>query len=144
MKLHYTTLANQDQPYKGQTHIQTPELIRYLTHVFPAIPPVLTQHITIDFQLSQGAWNKLNSQITEMAETNKLLKRAVKNTYGKVNSIPNPPPKKASNTTKNCHESRQNSKVNLQKDHGRTTKTLTKPLKGKLLKLITKTPHPIH
>ena len=33
-----------------------------------------------------------------MAETNKLLKRAVKNTYKKVNCIPNPPPKKASNT----------------------------------------------
>ena len=66
----------------------------------PVRPPVLTQQITTDFQLSQEAWNKLNSQITDMEETNKLLKRAVKNAYKKCYRIPNPPPKKASSTTK--------------------------------------------
>ena len=35
-----------------------------------------------------------------MAETNKLLKKTIKNTYNKVNCISNPPPNKASNTTK--------------------------------------------
>ena len=33
------------------------------------------------YQLSQEAWNKLRSQMSEMAEINKLLKQAVKNTY---------------------------------------------------------------
>ena len=48
--------------------------------------------------------------MTEMAETNKLLQKAIKNTYKKVNSIPNQPPKKASKTTK-TRESRQNSQI---------------------------------
>ena len=48
-------------------------------------------HQTTDCELSKEAWNKLSSQMTEMAETNMLFKRAVKNTYKKVNSIPNPP-----------------------------------------------------
>ena len=38
--------------------------------------------------------------MTELAEANVLLNRAVKKAYKKVNSIPNPPPKEASNTTK--------------------------------------------
>ena len=66
-------------------------MIRYPTPMSPVRPPVLTQQITADFQLLQEALNKLSSQMTEMAEPNKLLKRAVKNTYKKVNSIPNPP-----------------------------------------------------
>ena len=36
--------------------------------------------------------------MSEMAETNKLLKRAVKNTYKKLTSILKQPPKKTSNT----------------------------------------------
>ena len=36
--------------------------------------------------------------MTEIAETNKLLKRVVKNTYKKLNSTPNLPHKKACNT----------------------------------------------
>ena len=47
----------------------------------PTIPPVLTQQITADFQLSQEAWKQLNSQINEMVETNKLFKKAVQGTY---------------------------------------------------------------
>ena len=61
----------------------------------PARPPVLTQHITVDFQLLQEAWNKCNSQVTEMSETNKLSKRALKNAYKKVNRIPHPPLRKS-------------------------------------------------
>ena len=92
-------MANQDQAYKGQTYIQTAELIKYPTPTTPVRPPVLIQQIT-DFHLSQEAWNKISSKMTEMEETNKLLKKEIKKTYKKVNTIPNPPPKKASNTTK--------------------------------------------
>ena len=63
-------MANQDQTYKCQTHSQTPKAIRYPTHMSPVRPSVLTQQITTDFPLSQEAWNKLSSQMTEMAETN--------------------------------------------------------------------------
>ena len=54
-------MENQDQTYKGQTHIQIAEPIRYPTHISPVRPPILTQQITTDFQLSQEAWNKLSS-----------------------------------------------------------------------------------
>ena len=132
-------MANEDQTYKGQTNIQTPEPIIYPTPMSPARAPVLTKQITADFQVSQEVWNKLRSQMTEMAETNKLVKRAVKNTYNKVNSIPNPPPLKASNTTK-IHKKIEK-KLNLQTNHISTAMTLTGLLKVKLLKLITrKTP----
>ena len=53
----------------------------------PAKPPALTQQITAYFQLSQETWNKLSSQMREMAETNKLLKRTGKNTYKKLTTI---------------------------------------------------------
>ena len=36
---------------------------------------ILTQQITADFQLSQESWKQLSSQMNEMVETNKLLKR---------------------------------------------------------------------
>ena len=88
------TMATQDQTYKGQTNIQTLEPIRYPSHMSPARPPVLTQQITADFQLLQEAWNKLSSQMSGMAETNKLLKRAFKNTYRKLTCILKPPPSK--------------------------------------------------
>ena len=92
-------MPNQGQAYKGQTYTQTAESIRYPTPITPVGLPVLTQQIPTDFQLLQEAWNKLSSQMTEMAETNKLSKKAIKNTK-KVNSIPNPTPKKVSNTKK--------------------------------------------
>ena len=38
-------------------------------------PPILTQQITADFQLSQKAWKQLSGQINEMVETKKLLKK---------------------------------------------------------------------
>ena len=70
-------MATQHQTYKGQTNIQTTEPISYPTPMSPARLPGLTQQITVDFQLSQQAWNKLSNQMTKMAETNKSLKRAV-------------------------------------------------------------------
>ena len=63
-------MANQAQTHNGPTNIQTIELIRYLTPTSPARLPVLRQQITADFQLSQEAWNKLRSQMNEVAETN--------------------------------------------------------------------------
>ena len=76
-------MANQDQIYNHQAYTQTAEPIRYPTPISAVRPPVLTQQITADFQLSQEAWNKLSSQMTEMAETNKILKKAIMNTYKK-------------------------------------------------------------
>ena len=61
------TMATQDQTYKDQTNIQTTEPIRYPPSVSPVRPPVLTQQITAYFQLSQEAWNKHSSQMSEMA-----------------------------------------------------------------------------
>ena len=60
-------MANQGQTYKGQTNIQTTELIRQTTPIYPVRLPVLTQQITVDLQLLQEAWNKPSSQMGEMA-----------------------------------------------------------------------------
>ena len=57
-------MANQDQTYEGQNYSQAAEAIRYPTPITPARPPVLTQQITTDVQLSQEAWNKLSSHMT--------------------------------------------------------------------------------
>ena len=46
-----STMANQDQTYKGYTNSQIPEPIRYPTPMSKTRPPVLTQQITTDFQL---------------------------------------------------------------------------------------------
>ena len=89
-----------NQAYKGLAHAQIAEPIWCPTPISPVRSPVLKQQITTDYQHSHAAWNKLSSQMTDLAETNKLLKKAIKNAYKKVNSIPNPHPKKASNTTK--------------------------------------------
>ena len=40
-----------------------------------------------DFQLSQEAWNKLSTQMNEMAETNTLLKKTVKITYKRLTNV---------------------------------------------------------
>ena len=53
-----------------------------------------------DVQLSQVAWNKLSSQMNEMAEMNKLLKKVVKSTYKKLTSAPKQYPKKTPNNMK--------------------------------------------
>ena len=75
------TAANQDQTHNSPTKIQPIEPIRYPTLISPTRPPILTKKITADIQLSQEVWNKLSNQMNEMAETNKLLTKVVKNTY---------------------------------------------------------------
>ena len=62
------TTANQDPTHNGPTNLQTIELIRYPTPLSPARPPILKQQIMANFQLAQEA------------ETNKLLRKAVKST----------------------------------------------------------------
>ena len=51
----------------------------------------------IDFQHSQEAWNQLSSQMNEMAETNKLLKKAVWSTYKTVTTDQKQNPKTSNN-----------------------------------------------
>ena len=75
------TMANQDQTHNGPTNIQTIEQIKCPIPLSQTRLHVLTQHITADFQLPQEAWNKLSSQMYEMAKTNKLLKKAVTSIY---------------------------------------------------------------
>ena len=81
----------------GLTNLRTVQLIRYPTAISPTRPPMLTQQIMADFQLSQEAWNKLSSQMNEMAELNTFLKKAVKSTYKKLTSVPKQYPKKTPN-----------------------------------------------
>ena len=64
--------ASQYQIHNCPTNSQTIELIRYPTPISPTRSPILTQQITAEI------WNKLSSQMNEVAETNKLLKKAVK------------------------------------------------------------------
>ena len=45
-----STMANQDQTYKGPINIQMTELVRYPTPMPSTRLPVLKQHITVDFQ----------------------------------------------------------------------------------------------
>ena len=52
------------------------------------------------FQLSQEVWNQLSSQMNEMVETNKLLKKAVQVTYKKLTTVQNQNPKKLTNLEK--------------------------------------------
>ena len=53
----------------GPLSSQIVEAIRYLTAILPTRPPILSQQIMANFQLSQEALNKIISQINEMAET---------------------------------------------------------------------------
>ena len=54
---------------------------KYPTTMSPTKPPILTQKITADFQLSQEAWKQVSSQMNKIVETNKLSKKAVQGTY---------------------------------------------------------------
>ena len=98
----------------------------------PSETSVLIQQMTTYFQLSQEAWNKLSSQMSEMAETNKILKRGVKNTYKKVNSITNPTPKKVSNTAKT--PKKVNKTVKFAGKSKKDSKDCTKTSKSKTVK----------
>ena len=54
-----STMENQDQTCKGQTHIQTAETISHPSTMSPARPTVLTQQITTDFLKLVGIlWNR--------------------------------------------------------------------------------------
>ena len=64
--------------YKNIHNTLPVSLIKYPTTILPTKPPNLTQEITADFQLSQEAWKQLSSQMNEMVETNKLLKKVVR------------------------------------------------------------------
>ena len=74
-------MANQDKDYKCQTYTETTDPIRYPTPISQVRLLALTQQITTDFQITQEAWNHLNSQMTEMAARKNLLKKATKNNY---------------------------------------------------------------
>ena len=80
--------------------------------------------------MSQEAWNKLRSQMNEMAERNKLLKKAVKRTYKKLTSVSKQYPKKAPNNLKHLRKLRR--QLNLLKIE---TKTLTRSLMERMLKI---------
>ena len=125
------TMANQDQTHNGPTNVQTIETIRDRIPISPTRLSILAQQIMADFQLSQEAWNKLNSQMNEMVETNKLLKKAVKSTYKKL-SVPKQHPKKAPNNMKASKKTEKAviSVENTTKDNKDTNKTL----KGRMLK----------
>ena len=79
--------------------LQTVEQVRYPITISTTRSPILTQ-IMADFQLSQEAWKKIRSQRNEMAETNKLLKKAVKSTYKILTTVPQQYPKKTPNNMK--------------------------------------------
>ena len=61
--------------------------------ISPTRVPILTQQITAYFQLSQEAWDKLSSQMNEMAEINELLRKTVKSMYKKLTNVPKQYPK---------------------------------------------------
>ena len=46
----------------------------------PTKPPISTQQITADLQLSQEAWKQLSSQMNKMVKTKKLFKKVVQET----------------------------------------------------------------
>ena len=95
-------MGNQDQTHNGPMNIPTIELIRYPTPISPPRPPVLTQQIMEDFQLSQEAWNKLSSQMNEMAETNKqTIEEGSQKHLQKTNKLTITIPQEGSQLSKN-------------------------------------------
>ena len=95
----------------------------------PVRLPLLTQQIAVDLQLSQKARNKLSSQMSEMAETNKLLKTAVKNTYNKLTSIHH---KRTSNDPKTSKK--VNKTVTFVDNSNKDSKDANKTSKSKTVK----------
>ena len=94
----------------------------------------------VEFQLSQGVWNKFSSQMNETAETNKLLKRAVKSTYKNEEVYQNNILQKHQITWKHLRKLRRQSK--LLKTLPEITKTLIGPLQERIaLKTVRRTWH---
>ena len=79
---------------------QTTGQIKYPTTISPTKPPMSSQQIIADFQLSQEAWNQLRKQMNVMAEINKLSKKAVQNTYKRVANVQKQNSKKTPNNLK--------------------------------------------
>ena len=73
-------------------------------------PPIITQQIITDFQLSQEAWNQLSSQMNAMVETNKLLKKVVQYTYERLTNVQNKP-QKSSKLKENCNKISRSSQI---------------------------------
>ena len=67
--------------YRNRLSTSPVSQIKYPITISSAKPSILTQQITADFQLSQEAWNLLSSQMDEMVEANKTLKKAIQGTY---------------------------------------------------------------
>ena len=68
----------------SQRGSRTPQAARQITDptkISPTKPPILTQQIMTDFQISQEAWNQLSSQMNGMVETNNLLNKVIQGTY---------------------------------------------------------------
>ena len=86
--------------HSGPLFHKPQEKIKYPTKISQTKPPILTHQITTDFQLSQKACNQLSSQMTEMTETNKLLKKAVQNTYKRLTNEQKANPKNTPNNMK--------------------------------------------
>ena len=66
---------------------QTTGQNRYPTTILSTRPPILTQQITAHFQLSQEAWNHLSNLIDKTVNTNRLIMKAVKDTYKKLKNV---------------------------------------------------------
>ena len=90
----------------------------------------MTQQISADFQLSQDAWDHLSNKMNEMAETNRLIKKAIKNAYKELAYVQKLSPKKTLLNTKNDPENRQNS--NIFDNKGRELRKITNSLNEKM------------
>ena len=75
MQSHSSTVNPLKNAHSGLQIPQTTSQIRY-----PTRPQNLDSANNCRFQLSEETWDHLGNQKNEMAETNRLIKRAVKNT----------------------------------------------------------------
>ena len=83
--------------YNAQSGLQIPQTtgwIRNPNTISPTRPTILTQHITVTFQLCQEAWDPLSNQMNEIAKTNRLIKEAVTKIYKKFTNVQNQGAKK--------------------------------------------------
>ena len=81
-----------------------------------------------DFQLLQEAWDKLSSQMNEMAATDKLLKKVVKSSY-KQQAHTKTIPKKPLKTQRTCKKIEKT--VEFAENQSKDNKDTNKIPKGK-------------
>ena len=110
--------------------------IKYHTIIYSSKPPILTQQITTDLQLSQVAWNQLSSQMNEMVETNKLLKKAVQDSYIKLTNVQKQNPKNLQNSKKTA--TKWGKAVNLFTTKLKIPRLIVKPIKRNLTQITIK------